>query len=124
MSAAQKTEGHGVSPAQLARSRGTYASENAAELAAERSMRRRDQVLKLLPAKRRRGAPRHGRNGHRPSPPDSAMVVVTRARQRTVRLSGRDDRGGQPEALQARRQVDVEPVRHACRKRRDDDLVV
>ena len=56
--------------------------------------------------------------------PASARVVVAGACQRTVRLLRRDDRDGQPEPLQARRQVDVEPMRHACRKGRDDDLVV
>ena len=45
------------------------------------------------------------------------MVVVTCARERTVRLSGRDDRGGEPEPVQARRQVDVEPVRHKGERR-------
>jgi hypothetical protein len=38
------------------------------------------------------------------------MLVVTGARQRTVPRIGRDDRNGEPGPLQARRQVDVEPV--------------
>ena len=110
MSAAQKAEGHGVSPPN-SRGRGDLCLRDAAGGFGGASL--------FFAAPRGTAATVIVR-----AQPASAMVVVTCARQRTVRLSGCDDRDGEPEPVQARRQVDVEPVRHACRKRRDDDLVV